>query len=101
MARPKKFVQRVMVALSEQTIAAIRAVQRPDEDRTDCIREAIELEIAIRKLDVYQDLKAHLLTNESVSEFCAKAVRRAVLNRKTSLASESGPGAGEPDAAAE
>jgi hypothetical protein len=91
MARPKKFAQRVLVALSEQTIADLRAVQAPDEDRSDCIREAVELEIAVRRLDVYPDLKAHLLANETLAEFCAKAVRRAVLNRKTSLANEAGP----------
>lgn len=91
MARPKKFAQRVLVALSEQTLAALRAVQGADEDRSDFIREAVDLEIAVRKLDVYADLRAHLLANESFADFCAKAVRRAVLNRKTSLANEAGP----------
>ncbi len=96
MARPKKFAQRVLVALSEQTLAALRAVQGTDEDRSDFIREAVDLEIAIRKLDVYPDLRAHLLANESFADFCGKAVRRAVLNRKTSLANEAGPDEAAP-----
>jgi hypothetical protein len=98
MARPKKFAQRVLVALSEQTIAALRAVQSPDEDRSDCIREAVEKEIAIRNLDIYPEIRENLLTNESITDFCAKAVRRALQQRKSALAQEDGPAEGKPTA---
>ena len=65
-----------MVRFDEETLAALQRVIGEGEDRSDFVRAAVELETAIRSLDVYADLKAHLLANESIEEFCAKAVRR-------------------------
>jgi hypothetical protein len=58
------------------------------EDRSDFVRIAVELETAIRSLDVYADLKAHLLANETVEDFCLKAITRALAQRKAALASD-------------
>jgi Arc/MetJ-type ribon-helix-helix transcriptional regulator len=91
MARPKKFARRIMVRFDEETLAALQRVMGEREDRSDFVRAAVELETAIRSLDVYADLKAHLLANESVEDFCAKAVRRAVQQRKATLAQEDAP----------
>jgi hypothetical protein len=98
MARPKKFARRIMVRFDEETLAALQRVIGEREDRSDFVRAAVELETAIRRLDVYDDLKAHLLANESIKEFCAKAVRRAVQQRKATLAQEDAPNERKPSA---
>lgn len=81
MARPKKFSDRAVIAFPEGTFVSIARILRDGEDRSDFLREAAELEIAIRGLDIYQDLMAHLITNETLIDFCAKAVRQAGLKR--------------------
>jgi hypothetical protein len=91
MTRTKKFDRRIMVRFDDETLTAVQRVIDEQEDRSDFVRAAVELETAIRSLDVYSDLKAHLLANESVEDFCAKAVRRAVQQRKATLAQEDGP----------
>lgn len=91
MTRPKKFARRIMVRFDDETLTALQRVIDDQEDRSDFVRAAVELETAIRSLDVYPDLKAHLLANESVEDFCAKAVRRAVQQRKATLAQEDTP----------
>ncbi|HUA26383.1 MAG TPA: hypothetical protein VMA54_19790 [Steroidobacteraceae bacterium] len=98
MARPKKFARRIMVRFDEGTLAALQRVIGEREDRSDFVRSAVELETAIRSLDVYADLKAYLLANESIEEFCAKAVRRAVQQRKATLAQEDAPLERKPSA---
>jgi len=92
MARPKKFARRIMVRFPEETLAAIESVIGDTEDRSDFIRAAVELATAIRKIDVYDDLKAHLMANETIEDFCAKAVRQAVRRRKATLAKDEGNG---------
>ena len=96
MARPKKFARRIMVRFDEATLAALQRMIGEGEDRSDFVRAAVELETAIRSLDVYADLKAHLLANESIEEFCAKAVRRAVQQRKAALAQDDAPNERKP-----
>ena len=73
MARPKKFARRIMVRFPDETLAAIQSIIGQNEDRSDFIRAAVELATAIRKIDVYHDLKAHLMANETIEDFCAKA----------------------------
>jgi Arc/MetJ-type ribon-helix-helix transcriptional regulator len=92
MARPKKFARRIMVRFPEETLAAIESVIGDTEDRSDFIRAAVELATAIRKIDVYDDLKAHLMASETIEDFCAKAVRQAVRRRKATLAKDEGNG---------
>ncbi|MDD2861655.1 MAG: hypothetical protein PHI71_11390 [Acidiphilium sp.] len=85
MARPKKFARRTLVRLTESQIKEIGEVLDEREDRSDFLREAADLEIAIRRLDVYRDLIGHLTTHETLIDFCAKAVRQAVLKRVAAL----------------
>jgi hypothetical protein len=103
MARPKQFSDRTTLAFPPGTFAAVANLTLPGEDKSDFIRAAVELEVAIRKLGIYEELRQHLTTNETVRDFCARAVKRAVLQRKAALA-EPDPGApilAEPDPAAE
>ncbi len=86
MARPKEFERRIQVRFPAKTISAMQTVVHDKEDRSDFIRAAVELEVAIRNLDVYEDLLGHLVANETIHEFCARAVKRAVLQRKAALA---------------
>ncbi|MDD2860340.1 MAG: hypothetical protein PHI71_04610 [Acidiphilium sp.] len=81
MARPKLFAQRIMVRLSEPTLTSIQRLLGEKEDRSDFLRQAAELEIAIRSLDNYAELNEYLITNETLVEFCAKAVRQAAARR--------------------
>lgn len=66
----------------------------PGEDKSDFIRAAVEKEIALRRSTAYEDLKAHLLINESIEEFCLKAIAKAVAQRKTALADAETPPSG-------
>lgn len=59
-----------------------------NEDRSDFLRQAAELEIAIRRLDIYPELQGYLTANETIADFCAKAVKRAILARIASLTNE-------------
>ncbi len=88
MARPKRFHDRTTLAFAERTFAAASAVLGPDEDRADLIRSGVELEIALRQSAAYQELKVLLLANETVVDFCLRAVARAVAQRKAALGSE-------------
>ncbi len=89
MARPKQFSDRTTLAFPPGTFAAIAEVIPIEADRSDFIRDAVEWAIALRRSPAYSDLKAHLLANETVEEFCLKAVSRAVAQRKAALAEES------------
>ena len=93
MARPKEFERRIQVRFPAETVSAMQKVARDKEDRSDFVRAAVDTEIAIRQLDIYEDLRGHLMANETIHEFCAKAIKRAVLQRKAALAE---PGPGEP-----
>lgn len=86
MARPKKFAQRVLVRLTEAQLSDIQIHLGEHEDRSEFLRQATDLEIAIRKLDVYRQLTGYLTANETMADFCAKAVRRAALARIAMLA---------------
>ena len=86
------------VRFPDETLAAIQSIIGDTEDRSDFIRAAVELATAIRKIDVYDDLKAHLMANETIEDFCAKAVRQAVRRRKATLARDEGDGEAEPAA---
>lgn len=85
MARPKKFADRAVIAFPEGTFVSIARVLGAAEDRSDFLREAAGLELAIRELDIYPDLLAHLITNETFIDFCKKAVRQAVVKRVAAL----------------
>ena len=52
----------------------------------------------LRRIDLFPDLKAHLMANETIDEFCANAVRRAVQQRKSSVAAEKLVGDPAPEA---
>lgn len=97
MARPKKFARRTLVRLTELQIKEIGEVLGEKEDRSDFLRNAADREIAIRRLDVYGDLIGYLTANETVTDFCAKAVRQAVLKRIAAL-TEGGNYLAEPNA---
>ena len=88
MVRSKKFAQRVMVRFDERALATIQTQLQDREDRSDYVRAAVELAIAIRALSEWPDLKSHLMANETIGDFCAKAVRRAVRHRKTAMADD-------------
>jgi phosphopantothenate synthetase len=85
MSRPKKFAERTVVAFPADTFAEIAKLSLEGEDRTDFIRAAVELEASIRALDIYPDLRSHLMANETVADFCIKAIRKAVAQRKRAL----------------
>ncbi len=103
MARPKQFSDRTTLAFPPGTFAAVAKLIVPGEDKSDFIRAAVELEVAIRKLGIYEELRDHLTANETIPDFCARAVKRAVLQRKAALAeTEAGePRQAEPGPAAE
>lgn len=88
MARPKQFSDRTTLAFPPGTFAAIEDVTGQDEDRSDLIRAAVEREVALRRSAFYVDLKAHLLANESIGDFCLKAIAKAVAQRKAALADD-------------
>ncbi len=73
--------ERVVVRLPTPAVKAIPSLLADHEDRSDFMREAAELEIAIRSLDVYPELLGYLTANESLAEFCARAVRQAAQRR--------------------
>jgi hypothetical protein len=98
MARPKQFSDRTTLAFPPGTFAAVAAVEAPGEDRSDFIRAAVEWEVALRSLDGYDDLKAHLLANESIADFCLKAITRALAQRKAALAGDVGETSKAPGA---
>lgn len=85
MARPRKFADRAVIAFPEGTFGSIARVLDDAEDRSDFLREAAGLDLAIRELDIYPDLLAHLITNETFIDFCTKAVRQAALKRINAL----------------
>ncbi len=103
MARPKEFERRIQVRFPAETVSAMQKVVHDKEDRSDFIRAAVETEVAIRRMTGYEDLRGHLTANETIPDFCARAVKRAILQRKAALAEpEAGePRPGEPDTAAE
>ena len=86
MARRKQFSDRSTLAFLPGTFAKITGLTAEGEDKSDFIRAAVELALAIRRLDVYAELPGYLLTDETLEEFCARAVRRAVLQRKAAIA---------------
>ena len=88
MARPKQFSDRTTLAFPPGTFAAIEGVTGQDEDRSDLIRAAVEREVALRRSAFYADLKVHLLVNESIGDFCLKAIARAVAQRKAAVADD-------------
>jgi hypothetical protein len=90
MARPRKFDQRIIVRFSDDALRGIQKVERDDEDRSDVIRAGASLIVAVRNLDVIDELHNHLMANETFEDFCTKAIRRAVLNRLATVAKESG-----------
>lgn len=96
MARPKQFSDRMTLAFPPGTFSEIAALTSEGEDRSDFIRGAVEMELALRRSESYAELKAHLLANESVTDFCLKAILRAVAQRKAALAGEvqGNPGGG-------
>lgn len=96
MARLKKFSERTVLAFPPDTFSAIAELAHNAEDRSEFIREAVELEIGLRRLPDYPDLKRHLLVNESVIDFCLRAISRAVQQRKAALASEEWMNSGTP-----
>ena len=73
--------ERVVVRLPTPTLKAIPALLADREDRSDFMREAADLEIAIRSIDVYPELLGYLTANETLTEFCARAVRQAAQRR--------------------
>ncbi len=78
--------ERVVVRVARATLREIHEIIREqEEDRSDFMREAAELDLAIRRLDVYPALIGNLTVNETFTEFCAKAVRQAVLKRVAAL----------------
>jgi hypothetical protein len=88
MARRKQFSDRTTLAFPPGTFAAIEDVTGENEDRSDLIRAAVEKEVALRRSASYADLKAHLLVNESIEDFCLKAIARAVAQRKAAVAGD-------------
>ena len=48
-ARPKKFVEDMVARFAEGTFARLQAVLRPNEDRADLVREAVERELKRRE----------------------------------------------------
>lgn len=48
-ARPKKFTEEMLARFVADTFARIAAVLRPDEDRADFVREAVERELKRRE----------------------------------------------------
>lgn len=81
MGRRKMDARAINVLLPTVALAAIPDLLREREDRSEFLREAVELEIAIRSLDVYPELLGYLTANESLAEFCARAVRQAAQRR--------------------
>jgi hypothetical protein len=77
--------ERVVVRLTRSALREIHGMIAEREDRSDFLREAAELEIAIRRLDIYPALMGNLTANETFTDFCAKAVRQAVLKRVAAL----------------
>lgn len=65
--------------------------------KSDFIWAAVELKVSLRKSPGYEDLAAHLLANETVRDFCLKAILRAVAQRKVALADDGShnPGSAE------
>lgn len=88
MARPKQFSDRTTLAFPPGTFTAIEGVIEQGEDRSDLIRGAVEKEVALRRSAFYADLTSHLLVNESIEEFCLKAIAKAVAQRKAAVAGD-------------
>lgn len=86
MARPKKFSDRVVLSFPPETFGDIARLSEESEERASFIRLAVAREIALRRSGAYEDLKAQLLANETVEDFCLSAIRRAVAHRKAALA---------------
>lgn len=86
MSRPKKYPERTVIALPDGTFDAINRVLGTDEDRATFVRDAVELLIELRHLEVYQDLLAHLLANETPTEFVLKSTAKYTTQRKEALA---------------
>ena len=84
--------QRIVVRLPTPALKAIHTLLADREDRSDFLREAAELEIAIRTLDVYPELLGYLTAKETLAEFCARAVRQAA-QRRISMLKEADDGA--------
>lgn len=97
MARPKQFSDRTTLAFPPGTFASIADLIGTSEDKSDFIRAAVELELALRRLPAFEDLKAHLLQNETVADFCLKAVARAIAQRKAALAGDEAPSGSPAD----
>lgn len=88
MARPKQFSDRTTLAFPPGTFAAVASVTSATEDKSDFIRAAVEMELSLRQSPGYKDLVAHLLANETVQDFCLKAILRAAAQRKAALADD-------------
>lgn len=98
MARPKQFSDRTTMAFPPGTFAAIEEAIKPGEDRSDLIRAAVGWEVMLRRSAIYGDLTVHLLVNESIEDFCLKAIAKAVAQRKTALSREDAPNEGKATA---
>ena len=88
MARPKQFSDRTTLAFPPGTFAAIAQLIASEDDRSDFIRSAVDLAVAIKRLPTFAGLQAHLLANETIEDFCLKAVARAIAHRKAILAAD-------------
>lgn len=67
------------------------------EERSGFLRAATTLEIAIRSLAVYPKLLRCLTANETIADFCARAVRVAAERRIAALRrADAGPPARRP-----
>ncbi|MDD2860339.1 MAG: hypothetical protein PHI71_04605 [Acidiphilium sp.] len=66
--------------MTDDMVSLIQNVSN-GEDRSDFIRASALLLVAVRNTGVLETLSAHLMANETLENFCANAVHRAVLHR--------------------
>lgn len=85
MAYSKKFDQRIMVRFKDETLARIQSQLQGREDRSEYIREAVEVLAAIRDGNTWSDLTGILIASEKPDEFIAKAVKKAIKRRLANL----------------
>ncbi|WP_319612577.1 hypothetical protein [Acidiphilium acidophilum] len=88
MARPKRLTAKTTLRLDQSTLERIDRVLTDDEDRAVFIRSGTERELSFREAKLISAVQEYVFRNESVTDFCITAIKRAIENRRLMIASE-------------
>lgn len=88
MARPKRLTAKTTLRLDQSTLERIDRVLTDDEDRAVFIRAGTERELSFREAKILSAAQEYVFRNETVTEFCIAAIRRAIENRRLMIATE-------------